>query len=132
MNLTSLSAVEFKNIVKLLEEKEALNAKIAKVDAALAAYQGAPVVAAPAPARTAVAKASAKAPVKRARRARRGSTKIAIIDLVKSAGKGGITVKEVAAKLGVPANRVYTWFYATGKSVKEIKKVGEAKYAWAA
>jgi len=40
MDLTSLSAAEFKNIIELLEKKETLQARVAKLDAQLAAYAG--------------------------------------------------------------------------------------------
>jgi DNA invertase Pin-like site-specific DNA recombinase len=59
-----------------------------------------------------------------------GGKKEAIIELVKGAGKPGITVKEIAAKLGVKTQGVYVWFGNTGKKVKEIKKVKPATYAW--
>jgi hypothetical protein len=38
-------------------------------------------------------------------------------------------VKELAAKLKVKPNNVFSWFYTTGKKVSGIKKVGEARYA---
>jgi len=59
-----------------------------------------------------------------------GAAKEAIIALLKASGKAGITVKEVARKLGVKPQRVYVWFGNTGKKVKEIKKVAPATYAW--
>jgi hypothetical protein len=60
-----------------------------------------------------------------------GAAKEAIIGLLKASGKTGITVKEVAGKLGVKPQGVYVWFGNTGKKVKEIKKVAPATYAWA-
>jgi hypothetical protein len=63
---------------------------------------------------------------------RRGKRlKAPLIKLLKSAGSAGITVKELAAKLKVKPNNVFSWFYTTGKKVKGITKVGEAKYAYA-
>ena len=46
---------------------------------------------------------------------------------LKAAGKAGVKVKKLAAKLGAKYNLVFTWFYETGKA---IKKVGPAKCAW--
>ena len=81
--------------------------------------------AAPAPA------AKAEEPVVKKPAARKpGAKKDAIIELVKGAGKAGITVKEVAGKLGVKPQGVYVWFGSTGKKVKEIEKVKPATYAW--
>lgn len=67
---------------------------------------------------------------KGAKRGKHGAVKEAIIELVKKAGSEGITVKEIAAKLGTKYNRVFTWFYNTGKKIKDIKKVGPGKYRW--
>jgi hypothetical protein len=60
----------------------------------------------------------------------RGALRAQIIDLVKGAGKAGITFKEIAAKTGRTYKKVSKWFYLTGERVKEIKKVAPAKYAW--
>jgi len=57
--------------------------------------------------------------------------KTAILDLLKGAGPSGITVKEIAAELGVNYNRIFTWLYKTGKTITEIKKVGPRTYGWA-
>jgi len=50
--------------------------------------------------------------------------------LLKQSGKKGITVKEIAGKLGVGVNRIHTWFYGARKSLKQIKKMGPGKYCW--
>ena len=77
------------------------------------------------------AKLAAPKPATRKPGAKRsGATKDAIIELVKGAGKAGITVKEIAARLGSKPQGVYVWFGNTGKKVKEIKKVKPATYAW--
>ena len=57
-------------------------------------------------------------------------TKAGIIEMLKSAGKDGITVKDLALKLGVKTQRLFVWFSGTGKKVKQIKKTAPAKYAW--
>ena len=59
-----------------------------------------------------------------------GGVKEAIINLVKASGKAGITVGEIAEKLGVKTGNIYSWFTTTGKKVKQIKKAGPGKYAW--
>jgi hypothetical protein len=126
MNLAQFTSADFKQIVKLLEKKETLQAKVAQIDSALGRFESGE------PAPLAQLKRGRKRgqPAK-AKRAPRGAVKTAIIDLLKGAGESGITVKDVAAKLGVNYNRVFTWFYNTGKSIKQIKKVAPAKYAWA-
>jgi len=61
-------------------------------------------------------------------RQKRGGLKDSVVALVKTTGQRGITVAEVAAKLGAKPRRIFDWFKSTGKGVKEIKKVGRARY----
>jgi hypothetical protein len=49
---------------------------------------------------------------------------------LEEAGADGITVKELSAKLNVKPGNIFNWFYTTGKKIKGIKKVGEARYAY--
>jgi transposase-like protein len=127
MNLLQLTSADLKGIAGLLKEKEALLARIARIDSRLMAYVGggAPVAA---PAR---AKAAGKAAAKPAFRARRpGKLKAKVIALLQGAGKGGISVREIAAKLGLNPQRIYVWFNSTGKGIREVKKVAPATYTW--
>jgi hypothetical protein len=87
-------------------------------------------VAAFAPAPEAESPVEQKALAQEPKATKAAATKDAIIELVKGAGKAGITVKEIAAKLGVKRHGVDVWFGSTGKKVKEIKKVKPATYAW--
>ena len=132
MNLTTLTAADFKKIMGLLERKEALQARVAKIDAELATYETAQPVRATTgkPGRKAKAGLRAQPKAPRAKGVKRGAVTEKIIEMIKGAGKAGITVKELAAKLGVNYNRVFTWFYSTGKKIKGIKKVGPGKYQW--
>jgi NADH/NAD ratio-sensing transcriptional regulator Rex len=52
-----------------------------------------------------------------------------ILKALQAAGADGITVKEIAAKVKVNPNNVFSWFYTTGKKIKGLKKIGEAKYS---
>jgi hypothetical protein len=54
-----------------------------------------------------------------------------IVGTLKSAGKSGVTVKDLAAKLGKSYGNVSVWFHTTGKGMKEIKKVEPGRFAWA-
>jgi len=53
-----------------------------------------------------------------------------IVQTLKTAGKSGVTVKDLAAKLGKGYGNVSVWFHTTGKAVKEIKKVEPGRFAW--
>lgn len=125
MNLSQLTSADLKNIVELVERKEVLIATLASIDAELTKFESG------GPALPALGKPGRKpARPAKASRAARGSVKAAIIQLVKGAGATGITVKDIAARLGVKYNGVFTWFYNTGKRIKEIKKIGPGSYAW--
>jgi transposase len=50
---------------------------------------------------------------------------------MQAAGKSGVTVKEVAAKLGKSYASISVWIHTIGKRIKEIKKVAPGKFAWA-
>ena len=62
----------------------------------------------------------------------RGELKKQIINALKSAGDGGITIKALAAKLNANYKNLYIWFVTTGKRIAEVKKVGPAQYKWQA
>ena len=170
MNLTQLTSADLQRIARLLEQKEALQARVEGINHQLAAYDeptgaatvteakpGATTIAAPrrkpkisvaGRARIAAAQKARWAKVKRAAGSgtavkpvaqpkpakpglqKRGGLKESVVALVKASGQHGITVAEVAAKLGAKPRRIFDWFKSTGKGVKEIKKVGRARYGW--
>jgi len=116
MNLTNISSADLKQIVKLVEAKEALLTRVAKVDRDLAGYESGPVTTRVTP--------KAKEPKNRPK------LKARIIRILQAAGKDGITVKNLAGRLRIKARRLYNWFYTTGKRIKQIKHIGKAKYRW--
>jgi len=80
------------------------------------------------------APAAKAAPAKRGRKrstrplSKRGELASRILSTLKSAGKEGLKVRELADKLGVKYKNLFIWFATTGKKNKSIKKVGEAHY----
>src|ERR1043166_1793376 len=56
-------------------------------------------------------------------RSARAPLKDQIVHNLKTAGKSGATVKDLAAKLGKSYGSVSVWFHTTAKGIKEIKKV---------
>ena len=54
-----------------------------------------------------------------------------IVQTLKTAGKSGMTVKDMAAKLGKSYGNISVWFHTTAKGIKEIKKVEPGRFAWA-
>ena len=61
----------------------------------------------------------------------RGQLKERIIRTLKAAGKPGVTVKDLAWKLGTSYGNISVWFRTTAKGVKEVKKVAPGRFAWA-
>ena len=79
------------------------------------------------------AKMSTPAPSRKtgkAGKAKRGAMKEAIIELIKNAGKAGITVNGVAETLGIKYGNASVWFGSTGKKLKAIKRIARGTYAW--
>ena len=73
--------------------------------------------------RLAVAKAKGRSP--------RAPLKDRIVQTLKTAGKSGATVKDLAAKLGKSYGNISVWFHTTAKGIKKIKKVEPGRFAWA-
>lgn len=136
MNLSAITSTDLKRLSKLVEQKEALLASLAQLDAELNSFGSGSVRAA---ASAASASAPAPAPVRRAspgrprgsgKRGPRGALKEQIVGLLEAAGKEGVTVKEVAAKLGVKPQNIHVWFSSTGRKLKEIKRIAPGQFAW--
>lgn len=55
---------------------------------------------------------------------KRGAIKGFILDTLHAAGEAGVAVKDLASSLGVKPGNIHVWFATTGKTIKEIQKVG--------
>ncbi len=73
----------------------------------------------------------AMAAVRKPRASPRGGLKGRIIRALRASGDKGVTVKDLAGKLGKSYGNISVWFHTTGKRIKEIKKVAPGKFAWA-
>ena len=127
MALSNLSSAQLAQLISLVKEKEALQAKLEKIDAALTALEGgeaAPQKRGRKPGRP----PGSKSKVQGSKRGKR--LKAPLLKLLSAAGSSGVTVKELATKLKVKPGNIFSWFYTTGKKISGIKKVGEAKYSY--
>jgi hypothetical protein len=79
----------------------------------------------------AVQSGSAKGVVQGRMPSPRGGLKERIIRALRAAGDKGVTVKNLAGRLGKSYGNISVWFHTTGKGVKEVKKVAPGKFAWA-
>jgi len=126
MSLSNLSSSDLRQITKLTEQKESLQAKIDAIDAKINATIGSPS--------TNDTKTSAKRKTRGPKKgsnvgARRGKVKEAVLKELKAAGKKGITVKEIATKLDTKPANIHAWFHSTGKKIAAIKKHAGGKYS---
>ena len=53
-----------------------------------------------------------------------------IVQSLKTSGKSGATIKDLAAKLGKSYGNISVWFHTTAKGIKEIKKIEPGRFAW--
>ena len=118
------------HLIGLVKEKESLQTKLGKVDAALKALESGKS----APKKRGRKRgrpAGVKTKMAKGRKSKRGKRlKQPLLKALSAAGSSGITVKELAAKLKVKPGNIFSWFYTTGKKISGIKKVGEAKYSY--
>jgi hypothetical protein len=138
MSLTTLTSKELSRIQKLIERKEALAEQIVEINSELEAIESGvpqsarpavPIIRAAAPPKAAKVAAPA-VPRKKAKVTVRGQLKERITRELKSAGNQGLKVQELATRIGTGYGNITTFFQSTGKKIKEIKKVGPARFAW--
>ncbi len=60
----------------------------------------------------------------------RGQLKERVSSELKSAGKQGMKIRELADRLGTSYGNIKAFFQSTGRKIKQIKKVGPAQFAW--
>ena len=117
-------------LIELVKEKESLQTKLDQINAELGSIEtgkALPKRLGRKPGRP----AGVKTKVATVRRSKRGKRlKEPLLKALSAAGTSGVTVKELAAKLKVKPGNIFSWFYTTGKKIKGISKVGEAKYAY--
>lgn len=79
-----------------------------------------------------VAEKSAVASSPKVRKGKRsgkhGAVKAQVEELLKTAGAEGMTVRDLAAKMGVKRTNLSVWFSTTGKKNKALKKIAPGHY----
>ena len=74
------------------------------------------------------APAKKAAPAAKQRRPARGELKQRILDALAAAGKAGMRVRDLAAKLGVKQPALHSWFQFARKNNPLIRKAGKGRY----
>jgi hypothetical protein len=121
MALTDLSSAQLERLVQLIKEKETLQAELERVNRSLESFEEGEALG---------QNTTGKTSLRVRRRRRRGGLKEGLLKELQAVGKDGITMRELAEKIGAKASSVSVWFYTTGKTIKGIKKVGKAKFAY--
>jgi hypothetical protein len=154
MDITKLTAKKFKAILRLLNKKEVLQTKIASIDKQLSALQFGRSISSATARRNASARKSklratkalklhkaqksAKAPKllnalsskKSSGKRKKVPLKTKIVEILQNAGHEGLHVKDIAEKLNLSKNNIFSWFYTTGKKFKNILPLGDGRFAW--
>jgi hypothetical protein len=116
MSLADLSKSLLRLVMKLLQRKQAVIVRLEKIDQLILKI------------------GSGTRPLNQAirvrRRSRRGGRKSAILKSLKVAGKQGLTIRQIAEKVGSSYSSVSVWFSITGKKMDGIEKIAPATYRY--
>ena len=116
-----------RQLIKLIQKKEAIQARLKKIDLAIESIESGSPAKVGRPGRRGRPPGSTSAKAGKTRRSKR--LKEPLLKLLKAAGSSGVAVKDLAAKLNVKPGNIFSWFYTTGRKIKGITKVGAARYA---
>ena len=128
-----------KEALKIVEEKQAVEARLKEVEAKLKSFGGGTLEAkssgeasAPKPGKRKSPRVKASGVNTNSRKAAdtQGSLKQRVVALLKAAGAGGALVTDLASALGLPPANLHVWFSTTGKKNPSINKVARGRYAW--
>ena len=128
MKISQLTSAQLGELSKLVALKEKLQAELEAVEAKLENLGGGKVGGKrrgrPAgkvkPAKASGAKRGPK------KGSKPGYLKVKVVEALKAAGAAGLTIKDLASKVGSKPNNLNSWFYTTGKKV--AKKLDSGKY----
>jgi hypothetical protein len=115
-------------LVALSERKEALMVRIQEIDHEMVRLQRGLEATSNDAQRAPVKVLRPAAKKRRGRRTQRGELKAKVLTALRVVGQRGMTIGDLSDKLGVKRANLYVWFNGTGRNIREIKKIGQAKY----
>lgn len=129
MNTINLTSSHLQLLLDLTRRKEAIVADLKQLEDKIAALFGNPATASTTT--TTPKRRGRKPKAKQAPKTRvaRGTLKEKVLGLLKEAGAAGLSVGEVADKIGAKKAAVNVWFYTTGKKVAGLKKIAPGRFA---
>ncbi len=134
MNISNLTSAHFREILTLLDKKEALQAQIADLERQVGELLESAERGSTAASNGLVPNRPGGNSAERERASqttKRGELKEAVLTELRNAGEGGMSVKELADKLAVKVANLHAWFGTTGKKIAGLKKIGQARYSLA-
>ncbi|MGH9352595.1 MAG: hypothetical protein ACRD2G_10600 [Terriglobia bacterium] len=126
-----MTSSDLKTIAALLEKKEELENQIEEINARLKSYQTGEPVAVSRRAKISTPRGSAaQGSAQPSGKAGRGELKEKVVSALRSAGKDGLSVKDLADRIGTTYGNIYAFFQSTAKRITTIKKVAPGTFAW--
>lgn len=128
MKVTDINSKTLSTLLALTKKKETLQTKISEIDKQIAALASGDTSTIKNILRQASARGSrrakaAKTSAHRGPKTPRGVMQQQITDLLHAAGDIGLTIKEIAEKVGKPKANVNVWFSTTGKKLNIFKRL---------
>lgn len=129
MKVSDINTQTLTALLSLTKKKETLLAKVAQVEKEIAGLASGEVLAA-----TRILRAKS---LKKRRGAAKGSKKPRspkgfmqeqVIKHLEAAGEQGVSVRELAEKIGKPVGQVHVWFTNTGKKLGQLQKLESGKW----
>jgi hypothetical protein len=125
---TNVPSSILRKLVALSERKEALMVRIQEIDHEMVRLQRGLETTSNDADRAPVKVLRPAAKKRRGRRTQRGELKNKVLTALRAAGQRGMTIGDLSDKLGVKRANLYVWFNGTGRNIREIKKIAQAKY----
>jgi hypothetical protein len=119
MTLSTLTSAQLQRVIDLIKKKNALEARLESINQVLDALEGG-------------ASTSSRLKRRKSRKVSKASKddlKNAMISSLRSAGKRGLSVKELARLSGWKMGSASVWIYTQGKKIAGFKKVAPGRFA---
>jgi hypothetical protein len=134
MKLTDINTKTLTALLSLTKKKEVLLSKVAEIESEIAALASGEtqsavrVLRAKRGRKAGSAKAAVKTRKSSGSRSPKGFMKEQITSILSAAGEVGVSVKEIAEKIGKPVQNIHVWFASTGKKLGHFERTPEGRY----
>lgn len=123
------SSSAIRQIIPLAEKREALLKKIEDLEKKIAELNAAQATARRKPETSLLPRENVRTkPAPAPASEKKEDTTTKILALLKKAGAKGMTVREIASRLGTKMQNVHVWFSFKGRKLDSLHKVGQAQW----